>query len=200
MNKIKPLSIDGNGKAPRLYGIWRNMKSRCLNRNTPKFRNHGGRGITVCDQWLGYLNFHEWAINHGYNDDLTLERKDNDGNYEPSNCIWATYHQQNLNTRQNHFITYHGETKTLTEWAIILGLKYTTLDSRLIDYGWNIEKAFNVPAGKHQRRMIECRGIVKSLNEWSMEVNIPYKALHKRIFERAWDIERALTQPLRRII
>jgi hypothetical protein len=139
------LSIDENGKTPRLYRIWRNMKSRCYNPNTPKYKNHGGRGIKVCDEWQEYLPFHNWAMNNGYSDGLTIERIDNDGDYEPSNCKWATCKEQNLNKRDNRLITYECKTKSLAEWAESLGIKYSTLRCRLDDYSWSIEKAFTTP-------------------------------------------------------
>jgi hypothetical protein len=200
INTTHSLSVDKNGNTPRLYRAWRNMKSRCFNPNTPKYKNHGGRGITVCEQWMDYLNFHKWAMSNGYNDNLTLERKDNNGNYEPSNCTWASYGQQNINRRNTHLVTYRGETRPLIEWADILGLKQSTLRCRLDDYNWDVEKAFSEPTGKHRHRAaIEYRGKTQSLREWSKELGIPYKALHARLFSRGWDIDKAFNQTLRRI-
>jgi hypothetical protein len=138
--------LSGNYKhCPRLYRIWKNMKTRCFNPKPYKYKNHGGRGITVCKEWMEYLPFHKWAMSHGYKGNLTIERIDNNGNYKPSNCCWATYKEQALNSRRNHLITYNGETKTLQEWAEILSMKYTTLSSRLTTYGWGIEKAIKTP-------------------------------------------------------
>ena len=110
------LSIDKNGVVPRLYASWRNMKSRCFNPNTPKFKNHGGRGITVCEEWLDYLPFHEWATSHGYRKDLTLERTNNDGNYEPGNCKWSTAKEQANNKRTTKIIEINNERHTQSEW------------------------------------------------------------------------------------
>jgi hypothetical protein len=126
------------------------MKSRCYNPKPYKYKNHGGRGITVCKKWLRYLPFHEWAMSHGYKDDLTIERMDNNGNYESNNCRWATYKEQNLNSRRNYLITYNGKTKTVQEWAEILSMKYMTLYSRLTTYGWGIEKAIGTPVRKRK--------------------------------------------------
>lgn len=141
----------GRKQTPRLYRIWRNMKSRCFNPKTPKFQNHGGRGITVCTDWLQYASFHDWAMQNDYDDWLTLERIDNNGDYEPGNCKWVTPKQQNLNTRRNRLFTYMGETMTLKEWSTRLGMQYSTLKARLLDYGWPISKAFTTPVKRRNK-------------------------------------------------
>lgn len=78
----------------RIYRAWQNMKTRCNNPNSPKFHNHGGKGVKVCKEWSdSFIAFHKWAMKNGYTDELTLDRINGDGNYEPSNCRWATYKQ-----------------------------------------------------------------------------------------------------------
>lgn len=85
---------------PRLYRIWNGMKTRCSNPNKKEYKNYGGRGIKVCDEWLKYENFYNWAINNGYKDNLTIERINNDSDYEPSNCTWITIQEQQKNKRK----------------------------------------------------------------------------------------------------
>ena len=127
----------------RIYRIWRDMGNRCNGLKKKDRQNYFDRGIRYCPEWDHFETFCEWAFSHGYRDDLTLDRIDVNGNYEPSNCRWITRAEQNLNTRQNHFITFRGETRTMKEWSVILGIKYATLRSRIDSYGWTIEEAFN---------------------------------------------------------
>lgn len=130
-------------KKTRLYRIWQAMKTRCYNSNAINYKNYGGRGIIICDTWLNdFQAFKNWAINNGYNDNLTIDRIDTNGIYEPSNCRWSTYETQNNNQRDNHYIYYKGDKKTLTQWARELKMKRGTLSSRINSYKWNIDKAF----------------------------------------------------------
>lgn len=125
----------------RLYQIWEGMKRRC---NNPKFKNYadyGGRGIRVCDEWNDFITFKKWATSNGYKDDLTLERKDVNGNYDPTNCKWATRTEQQRNRRSNFNITIDGVTKTLAEWCEITGIKRATVNWRR-KRGWKQEDWF----------------------------------------------------------
>lgn len=116
----------------RIYNIWKKMKDRCFIKNSKSYCNYGGRGITICEEWkASFESFRDWALNNGYSCDLTLDRINVNGNYEPSNCRWATRRQQATNKRNCHYLNYNGETKTLTEWAEECGIPTNTLKSKL---------------------------------------------------------------------
>lgn len=132
----------------RLYGIWTGIKGRTQNHNNKCYKNYGGRGITVCDEWENsYEAFRDWALANGYQDDLTIDRIDNDGNYCPENCRWVDRITQNNNRRSNHFITHNGETKTITQWARETGLNSQIISGRL-KLGWSIEDALSIQKNK----------------------------------------------------
>ena len=132
---IAKLNKKHNMYGTRLYIIWHNMKARCNNKSNLAYKNYGGRGIRVCKEWddkeNGFMNFYNWSMNNGYRDDLTIDRIDNNGNYEPHNCRWATIKEQANNKRNNFCITYHGETHSLKEWCEYLNMNYGTIKSRI---------------------------------------------------------------------
>lgn len=133
--------VTKHGKSnTRLHKTWSMIKDRCYNKHNNRYPIYGGRGIVVCDEWKhDFEAFHDWAIENDYRDDLTIDRIDVNGNYEPNNCRWATPKQQARNTTRNRNITYNGETYCISEWADILGINANTIRSRL-NYGWPIEK------------------------------------------------------------
>lgn len=115
----------------RIYRIYNDMKKRCYNHSMINYKNYGGRGIKVCDEWRNdFMNFYNWAMNNGYTDNLTIERIDVDGNYEPNNCKWITYKEQANNRRNNVHLTYAGKTQTMKQWAEELDIKYSTIVTR----------------------------------------------------------------------
>lgn len=122
----------------RPFVTWVNMRNRCENPKNKNFENYGGKGIRVCERWQKFENFWD-DMKRGYSDNLTLDRIDNNGNYEPNNCRWATMKEQGRNTNRNHLISYAGITKTITEWSEITGIKQTTIRMRLSNYGWTVE-------------------------------------------------------------
>lgn len=112
----------------RLHTILEDVKQRCLNSNNKYYSYYGGRGITICDEWRkDFKSFYDWAMANGYSDDLTIDRIDNNGNYEPKNCRWATRKEQQRNLRCNRWITHQGETHTFAEWSRILGIPPNTI-------------------------------------------------------------------------
>ena len=127
------------------------MIRRCHHKKDKDYKNYGERGISVCQKWRDdFMSFYDWAMNNGYNETLTLDRIDNDGNYEPSNCRWATIKEQSNNTRFNRYITYNGKTKTITQWAEFLGFKEDTLRARIVSGRFTIERAFTQPLEVHR--------------------------------------------------
>lgn len=122
-----------------LWVRWIRMRERCFNPKCPAYPNYGGRGITVCDRWLSFKCFVEDMMD-GFSSELTLDRIDNNGSYSKENCRWATREVQNNNTRQNNYIEFNGQSKTLPQWARELGIKRSTLAQRLHVYKWSIEK------------------------------------------------------------
>ena len=106
------------------------MKRRCLKSDDYAHKNYGGRGISVCSEWQKFEPFCEWAMANGYADNLTLDREDVNGNYEPSNCRWVTMKEQQNNKRNNVKLTYDGETHTLSEWSEITGIPNSTIQQR----------------------------------------------------------------------
>lgn len=141
-----------NETKTRLYYVWKNMKNRCYNKNNKRFTRYGARGVIVCEEWKNnYLAFKEWAIANGYADNLTIDRIDNNGNYEPANCQWTTEKNQANNRSTNHYVTYKGETLSLTEWCEKLNIGYEVTKRRLAR-GWNIDRAFETPVQIHYKK------------------------------------------------
>ena len=140
----------------RLNVIFKNMKLRCYNPKCKDYKRYGGRGIKICKEWndreiviisgvrytKGYLAFKKWALENGYQDNLTIDRIDVNGDYEPSNCRWATKKEQCNNTRRNRYITYKGKTQSFAKWQEELNIARTTF-YRKIKNGWTAERIFN---------------------------------------------------------
>lgn len=131
-----------DGCRSRLYRCWEGMLSRCYCKTDPGYRLWGARGITVCDEWMEADAFSAWATANGYADHLTIDRINNDGNYEPGNCRWATARQQGRNRRTNKLVTAFGETKLLCEWAEDSRCKVKRIALKMrLRAGWSPERA-----------------------------------------------------------
>ena len=118
-NRRKP------NRGTRLYRIWANMKNRCLNKKDEyKYSRYGGRGIAICEEWLDFDAFCEWALSSGYAEDLTLDRLNNDGNYCPANCRWVPMSIQSKNRSSTHWVTINGVTKCVKDWKTELHKSY----------------------------------------------------------------------------
>lgn len=147
----KYFNIPKDEKQKRIYIIWQAMKNRCRNKKSNRYKDWGGRGIKVCDEWKdNFLNFYKWAIDNKFNDcknrQCQLDRIDNNGDYEPNNCRFVTAKSNSRNKRSNHLIAYNNETHCLSEWEEILNLPI----KQRIYKGWSVEKAFTTPRMKNQ--------------------------------------------------
>ena len=135
----------------RLYKVWLDMKRRCYNAKDVDYKNYGGRGITVCDEWKdSFVSFSQWAYENGYDKDApkgqcTIDRIDVNGCYEPENCRWVNIHIQSNNKRNNRILTYNGESHTLSEWCEIVNIPYNCLQLRLNKLHWSVEKTLTTP-------------------------------------------------------
>jgi len=126
----------------RLYSIWAGMKKRCLTPTCLYYKNYGGRGITVCNEWINFEPFYEWAMRSGYEKNLSIDRIDNDKDYYPANCRWATRYTQARNTRT--VVMYYNE--TASEASVRLGGEPSLVSARIGKCGWSIKDAFTIPA------------------------------------------------------
>jgi len=137
----KELRVKHNMCGISVYNIWVTMNQRCNNKKHIGYKNYGGRGITVCNRWHQFESFYKDMGDRP--EGLTLERINNNSNYELSNCKWATQREQANNTRRNVIIEYLGQKKTIAQWARKLGIKYVTLYQRL-QHHWPIKKALEI--------------------------------------------------------
>ena len=170
------------------------MKRRCFNPNNERYKDYGGRGITMCEQWKN--DFLKFMADMGERPSKkhSIDRIDNDKGYCKQNCRWATTKEQNNNMRSNRLITYNNETHNMSEWAEILGLKYHTLTARIYSNNYDIEKSFTTIAKQRDTKKITYQGKTQLISEWAKEYNIPYGLLNGRL-DAGWDVERALTEP-----
>lgn len=136
----------GPKKTP-IYIAWLNIKARCLRETSTYYHDYGGRGITVCARWIN--SFENFLKDMGEipSNKHTIERKDNNGNYEPDNCYWATRKEQANNRRSNVFIEFNNQKKTIAQWADSVGIQMKTLHKRISD-GWSFESAITTPVRK----------------------------------------------------
>lgn len=137
-----------------LYNAWKNMRRRCGSPYAKGYENYGGRGIKVCEEWdKDPLVFIHWALANGWEEGLTLDRIDNNGDYCPENCRWISRAKQLLNRRNNRIMTLNGKSQTMKEWADELGISPLTLSNRVNRHGWSDEKALTTPIDKSKIRI-----------------------------------------------
>lgn len=166
------------------------MKSRCFNKNNPDYKDYGGRGITVCSEWLIFDSFCKWALENGYQEDLTIDRIDVNGNYEPSNCRWASIIEQANNKRRNHFIEYKGEKLTISQWSRKLNISPAVIQARLKN-NLPIDKVL-CPKVRTFQKMITYKNKTLNIREWSKITGLSEQTIGRRL-KKGWDLEDVFT-------
>ena len=176
----------------RLYDIWQGMVYRCTSPKSTHFERYGGRGISVCQQWMDFDAFAEWALAHGYADDLTIDRIDNDAGYSPNNCRWVNRKEQANNRSDCQFINHDGDRQTIAQLADAHGLSYSTLYRRLAD-GWDCGDALTIKPSPNT--ILTHNGETHILKEWAAITGIHRDTIMRRI-GRGWSVDDALTIPV----
>ena len=147
INKHRRSTITHGDSKMRLYSIWKSMIRRCTNKKDKNYKTYGNKGIIVFQEWREYSCFKEWALYHGYNEHLSIDRIDNNKGYSPDNCRWITPKQQTRN--RNITKKYNGI--PIAEECERMGIKYTTVKARINRLGWPIEKALFTPVQKSEQ-------------------------------------------------
>lgn len=178
-----------------LYSIWYDMKRRCYNKKRKDYYLYGGRGISVYECWKNdFKEFYDWAIKNGWKQGLKIDRINNNGDYEPTNCQFVTNKVNCNNKRTNINITWNGKTQTRTEWEEELGFPKTLIRERL-RMGWSIEKSLTTPFLNKKKKFYTYKGITNTLSTWAKEYKISQPALHYRI-SNGYSIKEALETPV----
>ena len=178
----------------RLYNIWTAMRNRCYDTNHKQFKNYGGRGISVCEEWKtaggGFERFWQWSLENGYAYNLTIDRINNVGNYCPDNCRWITHKKQQNNRTNNRYITSKGETKTISEWSEEYGIRFPILKHRLDVLNLPLEVAISMDGLTYvlyDRKRISVRRLAQIKH-------IDYKLLLHAVLVDKEDVERAVSR------
>lgn len=169
----------------RLYSIFNDMHRRCEDPTRKIYPRYGGRGITVCPEWNrkdGFPKFDQWSMSHGYADNLTIDRIDNDKGYSPDNCRWVDYITQANNTSWNKLIEYDGEIHTMAEWGRIKKLNQATIKNRL-NHGWTVGEAlgYEPHTTPHKDEVLyTINGITHNIREWCRIQNLSVDTVRYR--------------------
>lgn len=175
------------------YRVWKHIKGRCLTTTDAAYKNYGGRGITICEEWKNdFMKF----LNHmgcRPTPHHTIERINNNGNYEPTNCCWALRVDQCANQRKTRRFTAHNMTHTIPQWSKILNIHVQTLWSR-INSGKSLNEVFTPKKVPTAIQTINYKGQVKTIPQWARHLGISPQALRYRI-NAGWTIQRAFNIP-----
>ncbi|MEX0314726.1 MAG: hypothetical protein AB3N18_11155 [Allomuricauda sp.] len=175
----------------KLFFVWSSMKQRCQSQTDLGYVNYGGRGIKVCAEWIEFKPFYDWAIKNGYREGLTLDRINNNGHYEPSNCRWTTRKVQNYNKRDNRILTYNGKRLFLSEWAKELNITVSGLINRLKKHP--IEIALSNSKNTNHT-LLTYKNETLNLSQWAKRLGVYPHTISRRL-KRGWPVEKALTKP-----
>lgn len=184
------------GKPTKEYHSYHNMKKRCLDPKSVKYPRYGGRGISICQRWME--SFENFITDMGRcPTGLTLERKNNDGNYGPENCCWASHQHQSNNQSTNHHLMFDGLNLTIAQWARKTGMSRDVIRQR-IGLGWPVDRALTEkPQDQSAKKLrIEHMGKSLSIRGWTRELGIGKNVISERI-KRGWTPEKAVSTPVR---
>ena len=174
----------------RLYSIYNWIKRRCYRAEEPRYKDYGGRGIRMTDEWLdpsdGFDRFVEWSMANGYTEEMTIDRIDVNGHYEPTNCRWVSLVEQALNKRDTLWVEYKGEKIPLLTLCDRLGVNYDMVHNRIYALNWSVESAVDTPSQQQDSLMSKCR-----------ERGMNYMTVLSRIRKFGWSEEEALNTPSR---
>lgn len=169
------------GAGTKLYYVWNAARSRCFNPKDKGYKNYGGRGVTMCDEWANdFGSFQQWAYQNGYEEDkgLTIDRIDNNGNYCPENCRWVDQMTQCNNMRRNVYVTYMGKRQTLAQWARELNRQYESLRDSYYNGTFPPTKE---NAHRLRNKLIEYQGKRLTMKQWAEELNVDYSSIKHRV-------------------
>ena len=173
------------------YRIWSGMKKRCFDESTKNFHRYGGRGVTVCDRWVNSFEAFLSDMGRRPSNKHSIDRKDNDGDYEPGNCRWATCKEQANNTSANVLLTINGLTKPLSIWAAEYELDRSVVMSRVIN--GDAGEALIRPSGLRTKK-ITFNGITDTYAGWGSRIGIKPETISQRLRREKWSVEKTLTQ------
>jgi len=184
-----------NGKIIKEYRAWKAMKARCYSECNKNHGKYHENNIQVCNRWK--YSFENFLNDMGYcPEGYSLDRINNNGNYEPSNCRWTDDLKQSNNRGEFNLIyTYKGESKTLKEWSKILNIKYTTLYMRITRQNLSFNEAINV---KDEDKLTEYNGQKRSIKDWCIILNLPYKTIINRKHQ-GWSIKDCFERPIKKV-
>lgn len=185
----------------RLYRVWNNIKKRCYEPTNNHYKRYGGRGIKLCDEWLTFDNFYNWAIQSGYKVELlknnknkwSIDRIDNNGNYEPTNCRWVDFITQQYNKEKTIYLIYDNRRYNLLELSNQLGINKYCLKSR-IKRSWDIDK-LNKPIIEKNKEKVIYNGKKYTYAELAKLTNNTTKNIYRRIAILGWSVEDAISLP-----